>query len=138
MTAVTANRFKEGGTLSGLTDGKAFKVSGTNFAGANTIHTATSTAGEVDYVTLWAENIDTSNDIPLYVLFGDESSGDETPILIPKAQTSSGSTTFPEKPNKILIADRVPVAGGDTVKVFAGTTNKIKITGDYDRYETVS
>lgn len=138
MASVVANRFKEKGTLSGLTDGKAYKVAGTNFAGANTIHTATSTAGEVDYITLYAENIDTTNDIPLYLLFGDESTGEETPFLLPKANDATGETTFPEKPNKLLIVDRVPVAGGDTVKVFAGTTNKIKITGGYERFETVA
>jgi len=138
MASVTANRFKLGGTLSGSTDGKAFKVAGTNFAGADTLHTATNTAGEVDYITLWAENIDTSNDIPLYLLFGDESTGDETPILIPKANDANGETTFPVAPNKVLIADHVPVAGGDTVKAFAGTTNKIKITGKFQRWETVA
>jgi len=138
MTAVTANRFKEKGTLSGLTSGKAYKVAGTNFAGANVIHTATNTAGEVDFITLYAENIDVASDIPINVLFGGESSGDETSILIPHANDANSETTFPEKPNKILIVDNVPLAGGLTVSVFAGTTNKIKITGYYERFETVT
>jgi len=138
MASITANQFKEQGTLSGSTNGRALKISGTNFAGAITVHTATATANEVDYVTLYAENIDTTNDIPIYLLWGTESSGDETPFLIPHGNDATGETTFPEKPNKVLIADNVPLAGGEIVKVFAGTTNKIKITGDYKRFETVA
>jgi len=138
MASVTANQFKEQGTLSGSTNGRALKISGTNFAGAITVHTATSTANEVDFITLYAENIDVTNDIPIYLVWGSESSGDETAFLIPHGNDASGETSFPAAPNKILIADNIPLAGGEVVKVFAGTTNKIKITGYYNRFETVS
>lgn len=138
MASVTANRFKLGGTLSGSTNGRAYKVAATTYAGANTIHTATNTSGEVDYITLYAENIDTANDIPVYLVFGNESTGEETPILIPHANDASGETLFPAAPNKVMIADKIPLAGGETVKVFAGTTNKIKITGRFETWETVA
>ena len=62
--------------LSGSTNGKMIKVVATATPGT-TIHTATSTSGEMDEITLYAVNSDTSA-IKLTVEFGGTTSPDDT------------------------------------------------------------
>lgn len=103
--------------LSGSTDGRPIKVAATSTPGT-TIHTTTaSNSGDLDRVSLWALNTDTSA-ITLTVEWGGTTSPDDHANVIEL------------QPNrKALIADGLPIANSLSIKAFAGTANKVTITG---------
>lgn len=106
---------------SGSTNGRQTKVVATATPGT-TIHTATSTSGAFDELTLYAVNSDTvSRDLTLEL----------------------GGTTSPDDTIKVTIPPLVgPVAvlsshrlnGGVVVRAFASAANVIMIHGDVNRY----
>ncbi len=105
--------------LSGSTDGLAVKVTGTNTAGAVTVHTAVAgtTAGVFDEIWIYANNTSTSS-VKLTIEWGTTTAADgniEVTIL-PEA----GLVTM--IPGLILQNARV-------VKAFAGTADVILLTG---------
>lgn len=105
--------------LSGSTDGLAVKVTGTNTAGAVTVHTAVAgtTAGVFDEIWIYANNTSTSS-VKLTLEWGTTTAADgniEVTIL-PEA----GLVTM--IPGLILQNARV-------VKAFAGTADVILLTG---------
>lgn len=106
-----------GGILSGSTDGQPIVISQTATAG-NTIHTATSTSGEIDLVTLFASNTSTSA-VALTIEWGTATA------------TQNIILTINPKSGLILITPErgLQIKNGGVVRAFAGTTNVINIVG---------
>lgn len=106
--------------LSGSTGGRGIKVVATATAGT-TIHTTGTSASVFDEVTLYAYNSDTVA-IALTVEWGGVTAPDDNIVVsIPPA---AGLTLV--VPGLVLTGDG---SSGRTVAAFAGTANKIVITG---------
>lgn len=106
--------------LSGSTNGRPVKVAATATAGT-TIHTATSTSGELDEVWVWAQNTD-SVGRKLTVEFGGTTSPDD---LI--------EVTIPAEGGLVLVVPGLVVNGGVVVRAFAATANVVTISGFVNR-----
>lgn len=102
--------------LSGSTNGKQIKLGATATPGT-LIHTAIDSTTHFDEVWLWANNEDAA-DIEVTVEFGGATAPDNNLTL-----------TIPSKSGLVLIVPGLPLQGGLTVKAFAGTTNKIVVSG---------
>lgn len=102
--------------LSGSTNGRPIKVVATATAGT-TIHTATSTAGELDEVWLWAQNTDTS-DRKLTIELGGTTAPDD---LI--------EVTIPAEGGLVLVVPGLVFDGGVSIAAFAETANVVTISG---------
>jgi hypothetical protein len=109
--------------LSGSTQGKGILVAATATAGT-TIHTTGTSASVLDEIWLFATNNDTSS-IALTVEFGSTSTDDNIVL------------TVPSKAGKTLVIPGLILRGngsaGLTIGAFAGTANKITITGYVNR-----
>lgn len=103
--------------LSGSTNGKAIKVTGTNTAGGVTIHTAIAGTTSYDEIWLWAFNSDTSP-ILLTIEFGGTTAPDQNIVL-----------TIPAQCGDVLVVPGQLLQNGLAVTAFAGTANKITIKG---------
>lgn len=104
--------------LSGSTDGKAVLITATATAGI-LVHTAVAgtTAGTFDEIWLWAYNAHTA-DVVVTVEFGGATAPDQNIVV-----------TVPFKQGAFLLVPGFILQNGLTVKVFAGTTNVVTITG---------
>lgn len=104
--------------LSASTDGKAILIAATASAGT-LVHTAVAgtTAGTYDEVWLWAYNSHTA-DVVVTVEFGGATAPDQN--IVQTIQFKQGLT---------LIVPGILLQNSLTVKVFAGTTNVVTITG---------
>lgn len=109
--------------LSGSTDGKQIKVAATATPGT-LLHTASATAGITDWVTLYAVNDDTS-DILLTIEWGGTTSPDDL-----KRQT------ILTRGGDALVVASLPIQNGLVVRAFAGTANKILVSGFVERVTT--
>lgn len=105
--------------LSGSTNGRAIAVAATATPGT-LIHTATSTAGVLDEVWLYADNNSTTN-VKLTVEFGGTTTADQIEITI------TGESGL------VLIAPGLILNGGTVVRAFAGTANALSIIGYVNR-----
>ncbi len=111
--------------LSGSTDGKQIKVSGTASGSANTIHTAHATA--LDEVTLWADNDSTTN-VDLTIEWGGTADVDNTvKVTVPGRGTAGADMP-------LLVIPGWALTNSLVVKAFASVTNKIKINGSVTRF----
>jgi len=110
--------------LSGSTNGRGIKVAATATAGT-TIHATGTSASVLDEVWLYAYNDDASP-IALTIEWGGTSDPDDTIALTVPAQ--SGLTLV--VPGLILSGTG---AAASTVAAFAGTANKIVVTGYVNR-----
>lgn len=106
--------------LSGSTDGRRIKVVATATAGT-LIHTATSTSGQIDWLTLYAQNSHTA-DVVLTIEFGGVSAPDD---LIQQTITT--------KAGDALLVAGLPLRNGLVVRAFAATANVITIAGFVER-----
>ncbi len=109
--------------LSGSTDGKQIKVAASSTPGT-TIHTAHATA--LDEVWLWADNDDAA-DILLTIEWGGTTDVDNTDKV-----TIPGKGTVGQDGKKLIIAGEI-LTNSLVVKAFAGTANKIKLSGFVNR-----
>ena len=109
--------------LSGSTDGRGVLISGTTSGGANTVHTASSTATVFDEIWLYAQNTDTTAR-KLTVEWGGTGAGDTLEITIP---AESGLTLV--SPGLVMKGNATPLV----VKAFAATTNVIAVYGYVNR-----
>lgn len=109
--------------LSGSTDGRRIKVAATSTPGT-TLHTATSTSGQIDWVTLYAQNSHTA-DVLLTVEFGGTTSPDD---LIQQ--------TIPAKSGDVLLVAGLPLRAGLLVRAFAAVTNVVTVAGSVERSTT--
>lgn len=103
--------------LSGSTDGLGALVAATATPGT-LIHTAHATGK--DEIWIYATNNDTVA-VTLTVEFGDATATNNMVLQIP---SKSGLT---------LVVPGLPLTNSKTVKAFAGTTNKITLTGYVNR-----
>lgn len=105
--------------LSGSTNGKPIKVTGTATGLSVTVHTASSDVTDVDYVYLWASN--TSASAATLTL---EWGGTTDPDHLLTKQYSVGANSAPTP-----IATGLPINNALVVKAFAGTANVLNLTG---------
>jgi len=106
--------------LSGSTNGKQIKVVQTATAG-DTIHTAVAGTSSWDEIWLWAVNTHTSA-ILLTIEWGEETAPD-----------GNIQVNIPPQQGLILVAPGLLLQNELVVKAFAGTANKIIITGFVNR-----
>lgn len=111
--------------LSASTNGKRILVAATATPGT-TIHTATNTSGELDWVTLYAHNDHTSI-LTLTVEFGGTTSPDDVV-----------RETLLSQAGDVLIIAGLPLRGGLVIKAFASVANKVTLSGFIERATTVS
>ena len=109
--------------LTGSTDGRGVLISGTTSGGANTVHTASSTATVFDEIWLYAQNTDTTAR-KLTVEWGGTGAGDQIEITIP---AESGLTLI--APGLVMKGNATPLV----VKAFATTTNVVAVYGYVNR-----
>lgn len=103
--------------LSGSTDGKGIKVTGTSSAADVTIHTAHATS--LDLVTLYAVNQDADGEArTLTIAFGGETDPDN---LI--------SLTVPAKAGPVLVCEDFPATNSIVIGAWADEANDIIIYG---------
>jgi hypothetical protein len=118
-------RIKESGmatiALSGSTRGRPIQITGTNSAGAVTIHTATTTAGEIDRVFIFLTNTSTSA-VTVTFEFGTTGVGNELDIVVPA--------------NETVMAINGAVIGGaatDVIEAYATTGSVVNVIGRVER-----
>lgn len=108
--------------LSGSTDGKPIKVTGTGTGSTVTIHTSVSGSGSWDEVYLWAYNTDTA-ERTITLEIGGTTDPDN---LFPKAYTLPikqwAQIRFGERTNNAC-----------TIKAFASAANVVLIDGNVNR-----
>jgi hypothetical protein len=105
--------------LSGSTDGKAIKLTGTNSAGAVTVHTAVAgtTVGTFDEIWLYANNTSASA-VKLTVEFGTDTAADGNIEL-----------TIAAEAGLVLVIPGLILQNGMVVEAFAATADVILLTG---------
>lgn len=105
--------------LSGSTDGLPIKVTGTNTAGAVTVHTAVAgtTVGTFDEIWIYANNTSTSA-VKLTVEFGTATAADGNIEL-----------TIAAEAGLVLVIAGLILQNSRVVKAFAGTADVILLTG---------
>jgi hypothetical protein len=106
--------------LSGSTDGRQIKVAATATAGT-LIHTATNTAGQIDFVTIYATN-DHTADLLLTLEWGGVTSPDD---LVRE--------TIPARSGRALVVPGLPLQGGVALRAFAASANLILLSGFVER-----
>jgi len=105
--------------LSGSTDGKAIKVTGTNTAGAVTVHTAVSGTTNLDEIYLYAQNNDADGETrTLTIEFGGTTDPDNL-IILP----------IPCKAGLVPICEGLMLQNAQVVKAFADEANDVQIYG---------
>jgi len=110
--------------LSGSTDGKAVKVTGTGTAGAVTVHTGSSTATTLDEIWVYANNTSAS-DVKLTIEWGGTTSPDDLIEFTVKAENG----LYLIIPGLVLKGNATPLV----VRAFAGTANVITLSGYVNR-----
>ncbi len=111
--------------LSGSTDGKGIKVTGTSSAADVTIHTAGAGAGDIDLLSLWAVNQNASGVArTLTVAWGAETDPDNL-ITVP----------LPCKVGLIPIVDRLPIMNSLIIGAWADVANEVIIYGYVERID---
>lgn len=102
--------------LSGSTDGKGIKVTGTSSAADVTLHTATAGSGDLDFVTIYAYNSD-SVERTLTVAWGAETSPDNLIVITLPATTYA------------LCIDRIPIMNSLVIGAWASAANVVIVYG---------
>jgi hypothetical protein len=107
--------------LSGSTNGRGIRVAGTATGTATTIHATTTSATIIDELWLYAFNSDTTTIVLTIELGGTTAPDDNIVVSIP---SRSGLTLV--VPGLILTGTG---SAATTVRAFAGTIDKIILTG---------
>lgn len=107
--------------LSGSTRGRPIQITGTTSGGANTLHTATTTSGQLDRIYIWLTNTSTSS-VTVTIEFGTTGTGNELNIIVPAKET-------------VLAVDGAVVGGAstDTIKAYAATGSVVNAFGRVER-----
>lgn len=108
--------------LSGSTNGKGIKVSGTTSGAAVTIHTAASGTSTIDEVWVYAHNT-SSTAVKLTLEWGETAAPDG------HIEVNVGA----EGTGLILVTPGIPLNNSLLVKAFAGTANVINLFGYVNR-----
>lgn len=111
--------------LSGSTDGRGIKVTGTTSGAAVTVHTATANAGDIDLVTLFAVNQDADGETRTLTLgWGGTTDPDHLVTL-----------TIPCKVGPVMVCDRLPLLNGLVIGAWADEANDVMIYGHVQRVD---
>ena len=108
--------------LSGSTQGKGIKVTGTNTGAAVTVHTAVSGTTDIDEVWLWCAN-QHSGAVELTIEWGGTAADDLIVIDIT------------EDAGLVQIAPGIPLQNSLVIKAFAAQANVINIFGFVNRMD---
>ena len=108
--------------LSGSTNGKAIKVSGTTSGSSVTVHTAVTGTSSIDEVWLYAHNT-SSTAVKLTVEWGETTAPDGN------IEVNIGA----EGTGMILVSPGIPLNNSLVIKAFAGTANVINLFGYVNR-----
>lgn len=103
--------------LSGSTDGKGVKVTGTGTGSTVTVHAAH--ASSLDIITLWAENNDADGETRTLTIEWGGATDPDNLIVVP----------VPCKAGPVLVVDRLPLTNSLTVKAFADEANDVQVYG---------
>jgi hypothetical protein len=106
--------------LSGSTRGRPIAIAATASAGT-LLHTATTTAGQLDKIFIWLSNISAAAVI-VTIEFGAAGAGLELDVIVPA--------------NETVLAVNGAVLGGaatDTIRAYAGTANVVNAIGRVER-----
>lgn len=106
--------------LSGSTNGRNVLVAAMATAGT-LIHTATSTAAELDEIWLWAVN-SSASDVKLTIEFGGVT-----------APNDHVEYTVPAEDGLYLIIPGLVLDGGVVMRAFAGSANVVTVNGYVNR-----
>jgi len=109
--------------LSGSTNGRQIKVTGTNTAGAVTIHTADASAN--DFITLFANNAHSASVLLTIEWGGTTDPDDIIEITLPKVGIDGDG-------DRMIVINK-PLTNSLVVKAFASVANVVKISGDVNR-----
>lgn len=107
--------------LSGSTDGKQIKVTGTSTAATVTVHTAHATAHDCIY--LYVDNDDTTGPVTLTLEMGGTTDPDN---LIKKTIPTRGTVG---NDGRICVLDGYILTNSQIIKAFASSANKLKLSG---------
>ena len=107
--------------LSGSTNGRGIKITATDANNANTIHTTSSTAGEIDEVWLYCHNSGDAS-IELYLCLGGTTSPDDICRM-----------TIPSRAGDVLVLAGENFDGGIIIKAYGGSANYLIIRGYVNR-----
>jgi hypothetical protein len=107
--------------LSGSTRGRPIQITGTGSGGAVTLHTATTTTGELDRVYVDLTNT-SSAEVVVTIEYGTTGTANEVKVTVPP------SSTVPAIQGMVLGG-----AATDTVRAYAGTANVINAIGRVER-----
>ena len=110
--------------LSGSTNGKPIKVTGTATGSSVTVHTAVTGVEQTDQIFLWASNT-SGTAATLTVEWGGTTDPDN---LLVKAYSIAANSA------PVLVAQGIMLNGGLIVKAFAGTANVLNIVGYVHRH----
>lgn len=108
--------------LSGSTNGRGIKVTGTGTGSSVTVHTAVSGTADIDEVWLFAQNSNASS-IVLTVEFGGTTDPDD---LIEKTIPAVGG-------GLTNVIAGLPINNSLVIKAFAATANEIELFGYVNR-----
>ena len=111
--------------LSGSTDGKGIKVTGTATGASVTIHTATSGSGDIDLVTLYAQNNDADGETRTLTIEWGGTTDPDNLIIVP----------VPCKVGPVLVCDRLPIMNSLVVKAWADEANDVMVYGTVQRVD---
>lgn len=103
--------------LSGSNNGKQIKVTGTDSAGAVTVHTAVAGTSDLDEIWIYAYNHDTT-ERDLTLQWGGTTSPDD--LMVVPVRPKSG---------RLLVCDGKLLQNGLLVKAFAEAANVIMLDG---------
>ena len=107
--------------ISGCSKGRGIKITATTSGGANTIHTATSSAGVIDEVWLYCYNSGGLEYVLSLCLGGTTDPDDIVKI------------TIPVKAGDILVLSGECFNGGVVIKAYADSANYLVIRGYVNR-----
>jgi hypothetical protein len=103
--------------LSGSTNGKQIKVTGTSSGAAVTLHTAVSGTSAVDEIWLYACNT-SSSAVTLTICWGGTTAPDNNMVI-----------SLPGTSGRVLVVDGALLQNGLVVSAFASTANVVVLDG---------
>lgn len=105
--------------LSGSTDGRGIKVTATAIGSGVTVHTATSGAGDIDLVDLYAQNNDVDGETRTLTLGWGGTTDPDDLIVVP----------VPCKVGPVLIVSQMPIMNSLVIKAAADEANDVQLFG---------
>ena len=117
----------QGPSGSGFTTFEPVLITATSAGAAQTVHTGSASTTQLDFLTLWANNADTSGaDVDLVLLLG----GTSEP-----ADVTCGPRTIFGKGGSVLVLADEPIGTSKVLQAYASVGSKITLKGYIKRVE---